>query len=38
VTVTLQYVFLWVSGAPNSGAAQGSPHCSYATGANAYVE
>jgi len=30
--VTAQYVFLWASGAPNSRAAPGSPHSSYATG------
>jgi len=29
--VTVQYVFLWASGAPNSRAAPGSPHSSYAT-------
>jgi len=27
----VQYVFLWASGAPNSRAAPGSPHSSYAT-------
>jgi len=30
--VTVHYVFLWASGAPNSRAAPGSPHSSYATG------
>jgi len=29
--VTVQYVFLWASGAPKSRAAPGSPHSSYAT-------
>jgi len=29
--VTVQYLFLWASRAPNSRAAPGSPHSSYAT-------